>query len=223
MEKLLALQRWGYNFVLFWADKISNYWNQLGKQAARAVGRGKLKSRTGTWLPNFPRPCAFSWQSLPVNIWIVAALPYGRRKSANSIGSPAKPSFSFRFSLDHQDLACCSALAALLNAAKLVFSLTKNKNTITKYFWPTRPFPGFEYATHPGHVAVDFSWNFPHQTFEVSVIPVQYNVKLERAISRNYHGVPFGTPKLCWLNPLRFGNLDFLIHLNYKKSGSKLN
>ena len=166
MEKLLALQRCGDNFVLFWADKISNYWNQLGKQAARAVGRGKLKSRTGTWLPNFPRPCAFSWQSLPVNIWIVAALPYGRRKSANSIGSPAKPSFSFRFSLDHQDLACCSSSTPERCQTSFLFSLTKSKTMLLNNFDP------------PTHTLV---LNMPHtQGMWQLIFPGIFHTKLSR-------------------------------------------
>ena len=171
LEKLLALQRCGYNFVLFWADKISNYRNQLGKQAVKAVGRGKLKSRTGTWLPNFPRSCAFSWQSLPVKFESLPPCHTAEESLQVQLVLPPSRVSVFVFLLIIR--ISLAALAALLNAAKLVFSLTKNKNTITKYFWPTRPFPGFEHATHPWHVAVDFSWNFPHQTFEVPVIPVQ--------------------------------------------------
>jgi hypothetical protein len=56
-----------------------------------------------------------------------------------------------------------AALATLLNAAKLVFSLTKSKTLLLNNFDPpTHSFPGIEYATYPGHVAVDISWNFPH-------------------------------------------------------------
>ena len=62
---------------------------------------------------------------------MVAARHTAEENSRIELVLPAKQSFSFHFSLDHQDLV---AVPALLNAVKLTSSLTKSKTLLLNNF-----------------------------------------------------------------------------------------